>query len=337
MKAHIFILVVLFIIVVVGSIFTWKYFFRNDAEQPLQERIVASVESQEIFVTNGIRHTIPLEEIIGGGPSKDGIPSIDNPKFISIEEANGWVKDEEPGIVVEMKGIARFYPYQILLWHEIVNDTIGGQRILITFCPLCMSGAVFDPIVKDERVEFGTSGKLWNANLVMYDRKTESLWSQVLGEAIVGEVAGAKILLLPFDIMRYSEWKKNFPSGEVLSRDTGAERFYGHNPYGDYDSISDTALYFAEPTDTRLPHDAFILGIIINGKAKAYATETIKNAGTIEDEFQGVHIIARYEKELDVVRIFIKKDDGTLKRINPFAAFWFSWALAHPDTELYNK
>lgn len=148
----------------------------------------------------------------------------------------------------------KFYPYQILVWHEVVNDAVEGERILVTYCPLCLTGFVFDPLVKGERVEFGTSGKLWKSNLVMYDRKTESLWSQILGEAIIGEMVGSKLNLLESDLVRFGEWKERFPGGEVLSRDTGATRFYGSNPYGDYFAPVDFALQLVKTRDDRLPH-----------------------------------------------------------------------------------
>ncbi|MBI4160268.1 DUF3179 domain-containing protein, partial [Candidatus Wolfebacteria bacterium] len=190
-------------------------------------------ETKKIMITSGVKHSVPLDEIVGGGPPKDGIPSIDRPKFISVGEASEQVSDAEPGLALEIGSVSRFYPFQVLVWHEIVNDTIGGRRILVTYCPLCLSGIVFDPVVNGERVEFGTSGKLWNSNLVMYDRKTESLWSQILGEAIVGEMTGTQLKVLPSDQIRFGDWRKFHPSGEVLSRDTGATRFYGQDPYGD--------------------------------------------------------------------------------------------------------
>jgi len=153
------------------------------------------IVTKEIMVTNDVKHSVDLDEILGGGPPKDGIPSIDDPKFISIAKAD-FINDEEPGIAVSISGIDRFYPFQILVWHEIVNDTFDGQRVLVTYCPLCLSGIVFDPLVSGERVEFGTSGKLWQSNLVMYDRKTDSYWSQVLGDAIVGEMTGTSLKVL---------------------------------------------------------------------------------------------------------------------------------------------
>ncbi|MBI4085053.1 MAG: DUF3179 domain-containing protein [Candidatus Liptonbacteria bacterium] len=293
-----------------------------------------SFSTKEIMVTDGVKHSVPLSEIIGGGPPKDGIPSIDNPKFISIAEAEKFLNDSEPGIALDIGGSARFYPFQILVWHEIVNDTIGDQRVLVTYCPLCLSGIVFDPLVRGERVEFGTSGKLWNSNLVMYDRKTDSLWSQILGEAIVGEMTGTQLRVLSSDMTRFGEFKKQHPQGTALSRDTGAIRFYGQDPYGDYYTTPGTYFPVGEK-DSRLCDKDFVLGIVVNGKAKAYLPETVKKAGEIRDRFEGKDIIARYEKEIDAVRLFEKKADGTVERINPFGTFWFSWAAAHPGTELF--
>ncbi len=294
------------------------------------------------MVTDGVKHSVPLDEIVGGGPPKDGIPAIDNPKFVSSANANGFLKDSDPGIALSLEGTARFYPFQILVWHEIVNDTIpvpsgaegNGKRVLVTYCPLCLSGIVFDPVVRGERVEFGTSGKLWNSNLVMYDRKTNSLWSQILGEAIVGDMTGTKLKVLASDQIRFGEWKKLHPNGEVLSQDTGATRFYGQDPYGDYYTTPGT-FFPVDKKDSRLPEKEFILGIVVDGKAKAYWPPAVKKIGTVEDVFEGKTIVAKYEEDIDAVRLFAKQNDGMLQRINPFGAFWFSWVAAHPDTELY--
>lgn len=290
---------------------------------------------KEITITDGTKHSVPLDEIIGGGPPKDGIPSIDDPKFISTKEASEWLPDNEPGLAFSRGKTHRFYPYQILVWHEIVNDTVGGKRILISYCPLCLTGFVFDPKVDGERVEFGTSGKLWKSNLVMYDRKTDSLWAQVLGEAIVGEKTGTKLSFLSSDQILFGNWKKEFPNGEVLSRDTGATRFYGSNPYGGFFNATEFAIQMAGSNDSRLPPDAFVFGIIINDKPKAYFVETLKKAGEITDIFEGATIVTRYDKNLDVVRIFKKLSNGELERINPFSSFWFSWSAVHPNTELF--
>lgn len=296
----------------------------------------------EIMVTSGVKHSVPLDEIVGGGPPPDGIPPIDNPKYISVSEAETFLNDQEPGLAISMNGADRFYPFQILVWHEIVNDKIpapsavegDNQRILVTYCPLCLSGIVFDPVVNGQRVEFGTSGKLWNSNLVMYDRATDSLWSQILREAVVGEMTGTKLAVLPSDQIRFGDWKKKFPVGEVLSKDTGASRIYGSDPYGDY--YTREGIFFpVAGKDDRLSQKDFVLGIVVEGKAKAYFPPAIKERGRIEDQFAGKTIVAVYEKDLDVIRLFERQSDGSLERINPFGAFWFSWAAAHPETELY--
>lgn len=328
--------------------------FRNDFPLPKNgETIIIEAPTPEegrspdqsvgkIMITDGVKHSVPLNEILGGGPPKDGIPSIDNPRFVSVVEANKFLNDTEPGVALNIDGIKRFYPFQILVWHEIVNDTIpapsevegNGKRVLVTYCPLCLSGIVFDPVIQSERVEFGTSGKLWNSNLVMYDRKTDSLWSQILGEAIFGEMTGTQLKVLPSDMVRYGDFKKINPDGTVLSRDTGTTRFYGQDPYGDYYTTPGTYFPVAKKDD-RLNDKDFILGIVINGRAKAYWPEAVKKIGEITDQFEEKTIVARYEKEIDAVRLFEKRTDGTVERINPFGAFWFSWAAAHPETELF--
>lgn len=331
--------------VVIGAGAIWRQ--RNSFQLPRggtpQETIMTQSDgtAKTIMITKGVKHSVPLEDIIGGGPPKDGIPSIDNPKFVSVGEAT-FITDSEPGLAVSIGGIDRFYPFQILVWHEIVNDTFPStgsgqvdQRVLVTYCPLCLSGIVFDPVVQGERVEFGTSGKLWNSNLVMYDRQTDSLWSQILGEAIVGELTGTRLTVLPSDQVIFGNWKKLHPQGQVLSRETGEARFYGSDPYGDYYTDNSAISFPVGKRDNRLQTKDFVLGIIVDGQAKAYFPPAVKAKGEITDTFAGQTIVARYESDIDAVRLFERKPDGTLERINPFSAFWFSWVAAHPTTELW--
>ena len=291
--------------------------------------------TKEIMITDDVKHTIPLDEILQGCPSRDCIPSIDDPSFVSVTEANDWLEDKEPGIAFSRGNTHRFYPFLILVRHELVNDTIEGKRILISYCPLCLTAIVFDPIVKGQESEFGVSGLLWKANLIMYDRNTDNLWSQVLAEAVVGDLAGTKLNVLPADQMLYENWKKVHPEGEVLSRKSGGFRGYGSNPYGgSYFDLPGISLSFAKPTDERLPFGAFVFGIQVNGKAKAYDIEAVKAKGVVEDEFEGEKIILRYDKDLDVVRMYRVLPSGE-ERLTPISGFWFSWAEAHPGTALY--
>jgi hypothetical protein len=187
------------------------------------------------------KHIVPLDQIVSGGPPPDGIPSIDNPKFISVQEASKFLEDSELVLGLNVNGDIRVYPLQILVWHEIVNDEVGDVPVAVTYCPLCFTNQVFNRSLDDgqEVVEFGTSGKLYNSNLVMYDRTSKSLWSQALAEGIVGKYAGTKLQRVPFDVAYWKEWKQLYPDSKILSRDTGSNRPYGVDPYGDYYTNSD--------------------------------------------------------------------------------------------------
>jgi Protein of unknown function (DUF3179) len=186
------------------------------------------------------RHSVPLDEIISGGPPRDGIPSIDDPKFVPASEAA--LPDQEPVIGLVVDGDARAYPLRILIWHEIVNDVVGGVPVAVTYCPLCNTGLVFDRRVHDRVLEFGTTGKLRHSDLVMYDRTTESWWQQFLGEAIVGELTGTQLAMLPARLESFAKFKQRAPDGRVQVP-SGATRAYGANPYARYDSAPAPFLY----------------------------------------------------------------------------------------------
>jgi len=287
--------------------------------------------TRQIFETNGVKHSIPLSEILSGGPSKDGIPSIDSPKFISTKEADKFLTAKSVGLGINLNGEARFYPYQILVWHEIVNDTVLDTPILVTYCPLCATGIVFERKVDNEVREFGVSGKLWQSNLLMYDRagneKVESLWSQVLGEAVLGPKTGVRLSIISSDTVMYENWKKKYPNTKILSKETGLLRNYALDPYGDY-YTNESVSFGASFSDTRLHPKTFVLGIEFDEQYKAYNKDALPE-GTTTDFFLGkaVRII---KDDIDGVRIFIDGND------TPYVGgFWFSWLAAHPDTKLY--
>ena len=286
--------------------------------------------TREIFITDGTKHSIPLDEILSGGPGKDGIPSIDNPVFISSKESS-FLNDTDPGVGLVVKGESRFYPYRILVWHEIVNDTIQGEPVLVTYCPLCATGIVFDRKVAGVEQEFGVSGRLWRSNLLMYNRandvKNESLWSQVLGEAVLGVNTGEKLAIVPSDIIRWADWKKLHPNTKVLSADTGAARDYGRDPYGDY-YTSESVSFGASFNDTRLHPKALVAGIEINGKYKAYSIEALKVVETL-DTFEEKDIVVNKDS---AGRISIS---ALGDRVPHITSFWFSWLAVHPETKLF--
>jgi Protein of unknown function (DUF3179) len=190
--------------------------------------------------TDFSKHGVPLNEIISGGPPRDGIPSIDAPTFVPVAEAE--LSDREPVIGLIVDGDARAYPLRILIWHEIVNDVVGGVPVAVTYCPLCNTGLVFDRRVGGQVLEFGTTGKLRHSDLVMYDRTSESWWQQFLGEAIVGELTGTQLVMLPARLESFASFKHRAPNGRVQVPGSDA-RAYGTNPYAGYDSAPAPFLY----------------------------------------------------------------------------------------------
>ena len=194
--------------------------------------------------------SIPLDEIFSGGPGKDGIPAIDEPVFEDIAAGDRWLDDKEQVHVVEIGGEVRAYPLAILIWHEIVNDTIGGTPVAVTYCPLCNSAITFDRRLGGRTFDFGVSGLLRHSDMIMYDRQTESWWQQLTGEVIIGELLGERLTILPSFLVSWEDFKDAYPNGRVLSRDTGYSRQYGRNPYELYDR-QNPFLFFGEP-DRRL-------------------------------------------------------------------------------------
>jgi len=215
--------------------------------------------------TNFCLHNVPYDEIFSGGPPRDGIPPIDSPRFETVDSADTWIEDVEPVIILEVNNEVRAYPLQILIWHEIVNDEIGGQPVVVTFCPLCNTALAFArPTVNGELLTFGTSGNLRISDLVMWDRQTESWWQQFNGKAIVGDLTGTKLEFLPSAIISWADFKSKHPEGQVLSIETGFSRSYGRNPYSGYDNINSYPFAYTGDLNDRLPPMARVLGILLS-------------------------------------------------------------------------
>lgn len=199
------------------------------------------------------RSVVPLEEIVSGGPPKDGIPALDAPTFVSAREADDWLEGREPVAVVVLGGEAKAYPLQILIWHEIVNDVVGDVPVTITFCPLCNTTLAFDRRHGDRVLDFGTTGLLRHSDMVMYDRQTETWWQQAVGEAIVGELAGDRLTPIPAPVLGWDQAREAHPDLRVLDRETGYARRYGENPYRGYDTRrGPIAAFIRKRTDRRL-------------------------------------------------------------------------------------
>jgi hypothetical protein len=211
-------------------------------------------------------HSIDLEAIISGGPPPDGIPPIDDPSYESVEDAATWLDDASPVLVVDVADDVRAYPLAILTWHEIVNDVVGGVPLVITYCPLCNSALVFERTVAgpdgEELLDFGTSGRLYLSNLVMYDRQHRNLWTQFEGEAVVGErFLGTQLTRLPAWLFGFAELRELHPDAQVLSRETGFTRDYGRNPYTGYDEVDNRPFLFRGDLDERLPPMTRLVGL----------------------------------------------------------------------------
>ena len=253
--------------------------------------------------TDFSRHCVPLSEIGSGGPPRDGIPPLDGPAFIPAAHAEAWLKPQEPVIAVREGDTARAYPLQILIWHEIVNDTIAGRPIVVTFCPLCNTSLVFDRRVGDRELTFGTTGNLRYSDLVMWDRQTESWWQQATGEAIVGELTAKRLGRVRSAVLSFEEFRAAYPSGEVLSRagadqemerKGGGRRHYGSNPYIGYDRADQspiTAFWGDRPLDTRLPPKARVAVATFADPPIAYVTDGLTGAVAMNDTIAGRQLV----------------------------------------------
>ncbi len=273
---------------------------------------------------------IPSAEIHQGGPPRDGIPAINKPKFIKARKADFLHKNDRV-LGLSRNGRAKAYPIAIMNWHEIVNDTIGGEAVVITFCPLCGTGVAFSAHVANRKLDFGVSGLLYNSDVLLYDRQTESLWSQLLGQAISGTLKGTKLKPIVLEHTRWGDWQQRHPSTQVLSTDTGSRRDYKRDPYAGYENSQ--GIYFpVAHKDPRYHPKERVLGLEINGRFKAYPfSELSQLAEPVVDSFDGQQINIHYDKEHQSARAFNAQGD----EIATITSFWFAWYAFHPDTAVY--
>lgn len=236
--------------------------------------------AREGWKTDFAQKSIGLEEILSGGIGRDVIPPIDKPVFKLVDEVT-HVADTEPVVGVEINGDARAYPLQIMTWHEIVNDQFGETPVAVTYCPLCNSAIVFERAVGGKVLDFGTTGKLRNSDLVMYDRQTQSWWQQFMGEAIVGEMTGQKLKSIPARLESYANFKARFPNGKVLVPNNEGLRAYGKNPYAGYDSSRSPFLYNGKMPEGIEPM-ARVVAYRANGKLEAVSLSLLTKEQRME-------------------------------------------------------
>lgn len=252
------------------------------------------------------KHCVPLSEIVSGGPPRDAITPLDTPGFVEAARAESWLKPTEPVIVVTDGDAARAYPLQILIWHEIVNDTFAGRPIVVTFCPLCNTSLVFDRRAAGHEFTFGTTGNLRYSDLLMWDRQTESWWQQATGEAIVGELAGTKLKRVRSSVLSFGEFRRAYPAGEVLSRDAAvaemqrkqsAPRPYGTNPYVGYDRADTSpisALWGDRATDLRLAPKARVAVVTFAAPPVASLLDGLRRPTALNDVMAGRRIVVLF-------------------------------------------
>ncbi|MEE9396996.1 MAG: DUF3179 domain-containing protein [Methylococcales bacterium] len=274
---------------------------------------------------------IPLNEIYSGGPAKDGIPAIDNPRFVPVRKADHLrASDGVLGIVFQ--DIAKAYPINILNWHEIVNDRFKDVPVVITFCPLCGSGMAYSTKIDGVVYTFGVSGLVYNSDVLLYDRQTQSLWSQLMAQAISGDLKGLHLQSLPLSHTTWRDWKTKHPTTLVLSPRTGYARDYRASPYADY--IKSPRVWFPVTQSSKRFHPKEkVLGIEINGRFKAYPfVELEKTTGAFIDMVNGQQLHIRYDNEHRSGSIF----DQQGNQLPSTTAFWFAWYAFHPRTEVFS-
>ncbi|MEK6801700.1 MAG: DUF3179 domain-containing protein [Nitrospirota bacterium] len=276
------------------------------------------------------RHNVPLDQIVDGGPGKDGIPAILTPRFISAEDAT-FLQATDRVLGLERESDAKAYPIKILNWHEIVNDVVGGKPVVVTYCPLCGTGIAFDANVRGNPHTFGVSGLLYQSDLLMYDHQTESLWSQIGMHAVAGPLTGERLAPMFLEHTTWSEWRAAHPATLVLSTRTGSFRNYDDDPYLGYAERRDL-MFDTTHFDPSYHPKEWVVGVEIDGIAKAYPFSDLKKAGTpVGDQVGGRAITVRFNQQSRSASVI--DADGT--PLPSIMAFWFAWYAFHPDTHVF--
>ncbi len=253
------------------------------------------------------RWLIPEGQVRDGGPGKDGIPSVDNPSFITIDEVD-FLADDDLVVGMYYNGHAKAYPHPILDWHEIVNDDFDDRSFALTYCPLTGTGIAWNRMVDGQLTTFGVSGKLYNNNLLPYDRRTDSYWSQLKLECVNGELIGTSPEVFSTLETTWATWKKMYPNSKILSKNTGFSRNYGVYPYGNYKTDNNYFLFPNSPQDDRLPSKERVLGVLNNGNNKVYSINLFETPRVIYDQLGADEIMVIGSKPDHFIVAFYKKD-----------------------------
>jgi hypothetical protein len=272
---------------------------------------------------------VPRDEIVSGGPPRDGIPALTSPAFVPAAEAT-FLRPDDRVLGVQLNGVAKAYPERVLIWHEIVNDEFNGEPLVVSFCPLCGTGTAHSARVNGKLLTFGVSGLLYNSNLLLYDKQTQSLWSQMLGKAISGPLMGTALKEYPVAHTSLQAWQKEHPHTVVLSERTGYRRNYDFNPYSDY--LTNAVMMFRVREESHRFHPKeWVLGVEANGTYKAYPfTELAKAGNVVRDRVGGRLIEIRLDPASRSAQV---TSDGKLYPSQ--RAYWFAWFAFHPRTDAF--
>jgi len=280
---------------------------------------------------NVSKSLIPKEEILSGGPPRDGIPAILEPKFETANKTK-WLKDDDMVTGIDFKGIQKAYPLRILVWHEAVNDEVNGSTILVSYCPLCGSTLVFNRDFGGKTLTFGISGLLYQSDVLFYDHQTESLWSQLEMKAVTGEMMGTKFEIFPSVMATWKEWKTEHPQTLVLSRDTGFSRDYSGDPYSGYEDS--TSIMFPIKHKNNKFHPKEKVLVVVSGEvAKAYPFSELKKVKTpLEDRVGDKDIVISFQDGN-----YVEAKDKSGNRVESFISYWFAWYTFKPDTLVFTR
>jgi len=318
-------------LVVVPTLFWLERNGLLGTENPHSAHAQGGFRRQEVSLFDLSNVTVPQAEVRSGGPAKDGIPALSQPRTIDAKSAN-YLTLEDRVIGVAMGDEARAYPIRILNYHEIVNDELNGQPIVVTYCPLCDSAAVFDRNTPRGEREFGVSGLLYNSNVLMYDRddQAESLWSQIKTEAIAGEQVRNRLELLPVELTTWGDWQSRYPKTTVLSPDTGHRRNYSHSPYASY-FATPRLMFPVQPTSDQLPAKEKVLGVRAGEKVRAYPRSIFsEQRRRVEDQLDGKHLVVEFNPATESLRV-VEANEG----VTWMYSLWFSWYAMHPETGVF--
>jgi len=274
--------------------------------------------------------SVPVDQIVDGGPPRDGIPSIDEPRRVGPGEAD-FLDADDRVLGVSHQGVTKAYPVKILNWHEIVNDRFGNHPVTVSYCPLCGSGMAFDARVAGKDRTFGVSGLLYNNDVLLYDRQSETLWSQIESKAVAGPLKGKELEYIETAHTTWEKWKEQHPQTRVLSDETGYSRDYSSSPYAGYREQKGL-MFPTSHKDDRYHPKAWVLGVRFKGQYKVYPFPELRKANTpVKDRFAGITLEISYDRENQQAFAIAQQE----KKPETMIMYWFAWMAFHPESEVF--